>query len=63
MLTALDYYLYTRSPEPQPLTEFINNRVQPQVSQKHAPDPDPIEIDTNIDTQQPWQDGLHTQKG
>lgn len=63
MLTALDYYLYTRSPEPKPLTEFINNRAQPQVSQKPDLDPGPVEIDTHIDLQQPWENGLHIQKG
>ncbi|MEW6871468.1 hypothetical protein V3M87_07575 [Trueperella pyogenes] len=54
MLTALDYWLYHRSINRQPLDTFITNTRQAQPASKHKPDSDqPAKIDNTIDHEQP----------
>lgn len=63
MLTAIDYWLYARSVDHQPLETFINNTKPPKKKQLQELPPGPVEIDTTINTQAPWEDGLHIRKG
>lgn len=63
MKTALDYFLYTRSIDPQPLATFINN-TPATTKPKPEPEPDgPAYIDNAINTQAPWDDGLTIHQG
>ena len=64
MLTALDYWLYNRSINPQPLKTFITNTRQARPASKHKPNSDqPAEIDNHIDHEHPWEDSLTIRKG
>ncbi|MEW6873387.1 hypothetical protein V3M41_07405, partial [Trueperella pyogenes] len=64
MLTALDYWLYNRSINRQPLETFITNTRQARPASKHKPDSaQPAEIDNAIDHEQPWEDSLTIRKG
>ncbi len=64
MLTALDYWLYHRSINRQPLETFITNTRQARPASKHKPDSDqPTEIDNTIDHEHPWEDSLTIRKG
>ncbi|MCI7551535.1 MAG: IS1249 family transposase [Arcanobacterium sp.] len=64
MLTALDYWLYNRSINPQPLETFITNTRQARPEPNPKPTSDqPTEIDNHIDHEHPWEDGLHIRKG
>ncbi|MFC5369815.1 IS1249 family transposase [Arcanobacterium bovis] len=62
MLTAINYWLYTNSIDPKPLESFIDNITQPPKQPVQEEQPGPVEIDTAINTQAPWEDGLHIQK-
>ncbi|WP_406713442.1 hypothetical protein QEV11_07085 [Trueperella pyogenes] len=54
MLTAIDYWLYHRSINRQPLDTFITNTRQARPASKHKPDSDqPAETDNTIDHEQP----------
>ncbi|MDR6939397.1 hypothetical protein [Arcanobacterium hippocoleae] len=63
MLTAIDYWLYHHSIDPQPLETFENNTITPVVKPTPQDSDRPVEIDTTINTHTPWKDGLHIQKG
>lgn len=63
MLTALDFWLYHRSINAQPLETFMTNTVAPRRTKTTEPDPGPVEIDTHINTTQPWEDGITIHKG
>ncbi len=65
MRTALNYFLYTRSINPQPLQSFATNTPKTnQFKPEPKPEPDdPAEIDTTINTHTPWEDSLNTRKG
>lgn len=63
MLTAINYWLHTRSINPQPLETFINNTHPIKTTPTPKPDPDtPPEIDNTINQEHPWEDGLNIQK-
>lgn len=63
MLTAIDYYLYSRSIDHEPLESFINTTVT-TAKPRPAPTPEgPAHIDNTINTQAPWEDGLTIRKG
>lgn len=63
MLTAIDYWLYARSIDPQPLETFIDNTTIQPPQPTHQEQSGPVEIDTAINTHTPWEDGLHIRKG
>ena len=64
MLTAIDYWLYHRSIDPQPLETFVNNTIaQPQTQPVQKEQTGPVEIDTAINTHTPRDDNLHIRKG
>ena len=63
MLTAIDYFLYSRSVDPQPLETFMTNTIttpSPRPEQSHE---GPAQIDSHINHQAPWEDGLTIRKG
>lgn len=63
MLTAIDYWLYARSINPQPLETFIDNTtIRPPQPTREEPS-GPVEIDTAINTHTPWEDNLYIRKG
>lgn len=63
MLTALDYWLYARSIDRQPLETFINTNTMITTPEPKPETQRPVEIDTAISTQTPWEDSLHIRKG
>ena len=63
LLTALDYWLYSRSVNTQPMSDFASNTMQPRKEPVSTPSDKPVEIDTHIDTEHPWEDGLTIRKG
>lgn len=63
LLTALDYWLYSRSINTQPMSDFASNTIQPRKEPVTTPSDKPVEIDTHIDTEHPWEDGLTIRKG
>lgn len=64
MLTAIDYWLYARSIDRQPLDTFITNTRPARPVSKPKPNSDqPAEIDNAIDHEHPWEDSLHIRKG
>ncbi|MEW6927717.1 hypothetical protein [Trueperella pyogenes] len=62
MLTAIDYWLYHRSIDPQPLETFINNTATTKAP-RQEPQPGPTQIDNTINQNQPWEDGLTIRQG
>lgn len=63
MLRAMDYYLYSRSLNTQPITDFATNIEQPTPIHANDTRPGPAEIDTAINTNAPWEDGLTIRTG
>ncbi len=63
MLTAINYFLYNRSINPQPLTNFINNNTTTRPAKPTHTTEGPVEIDHAINTQAPWEDGLNIRHG
>ena len=63
MLRAMDYYLYSRSLNTQPITDFATNIEQPTPLHANNTRPGPAEIDTTINTSAPWEDGLTIRTG
>lgn len=63
MLTAINYWLYTRSIDHQPLETFMNNTVTPSTKPELPAANRPAEIDTHINTHTPWEDNLTIRKG
>lgn len=63
MLTAIDYWLYNHSINPQPLENFATNTTTQSPTTKPQPEEGPPEIDTHINQAKPWEDGLNIQKG
>ncbi|MGJ9464297.1 IS1249 family transposase [Actinotignum sp. GS-2025e] len=63
LLTALDYWLYSRSINTQPMSDFASNKTQVRKKPVSTPSDKPAEIDTHIDMERPWEDGLNIRKG
>ncbi|MDK7196590.1 hypothetical protein QP431_00005, partial [Actinotignum sanguinis] len=63
LLTALDYWLYSRSINTQPMSDFASNKVQTRKKPVSVPSDKPAEIDTHINMERPWEDGLNIRKG
>ena len=63
LLTALDYWLYSRSINTQPMSDCASNKTQVRKKPVSAPSDKPAEIDTHIDMERPWEDGLNIRKG
>ncbi len=63
MLTAIDYYLYSRSIDAQPLETFIDNITTPTKKPPRTTPQGPATLDTHIDQESPWEDGLRIRKG
>ena len=63
MLTAINYFLYSRSVDPEPLTSFINNTVTKPKLRTNQTSDGPAHIDNTINQQTPWEDGLTIRKG
>lgn len=63
MLTAMDYYLYSRSLNTQPITDFATNIEEDLPAPARETHLGPAEIDITINTHTPWEDGLTIRTG
>lgn len=45
------------------MSDFASNTIQPRKEPVSTPSDKPVEIDTHIDTEHPWEDGLTIRKG
>ncbi|WP_182050008.1 hypothetical protein [Changpingibacter yushuensis] len=63
MITAIDYYLSSRSLNTEPITSFITNTTPPAQAQPPQEAHTPAALDTTINTQASWEDGLTIRTG